>query len=81
MVCLPALVLGAQIKCAGVLEVWRQDNGLIAGLARQLDTQVPRVEGHECEFVLFGDDVLLCELIEAVDGIPEGAGVPNLIPG
>ena len=71
MVRLPALVLSAQVKCTRVLEVWRKDDGLIAGLAGQLDTQVPRIECHESEFVIFGQDVLLCKRIKTVDGITE----------
>ena len=64
-----------------MLEVWRQDDGLIAGLTRQLDTQVPRVKSDEGEFVIFREDVLLSEGIEAVDGVPEGASIADLVPG
>ena len=81
MVGLPALVLGAQIECARVLEVGGQHNGLVAGLTGQLDAQVPRVEGDKGKFVVVGDNVFLGEAVEAVDGVAEGAGVADLIPG
>ena len=71
MVRLPALVFRTQIKGTRVLEVWRKNDGLIAGLTGQLDTQVPRVERHESEFVIFGQDMLLGEGIESVNGIAE----------
>jgi hypothetical protein len=41
VVLLPSLVLAAEIESAGVLKVWWKDNSLVAGLAWQLDTQVP----------------------------------------
>jgi hypothetical protein len=78
---LPALVLGAQIECARVLEVGGQDNGLVAGLAGQLDTQVPRVEGDKGELVVVGNNVFLGEAVEAVDGVAERAGIADLVPG
>jgi hypothetical protein len=43
VMCLPPLVLGTEIEGAGVLEVRRENDGLVAGFARQLDTEVPRI--------------------------------------
>jgi hypothetical protein len=37
VVLLPALVLCSQVKGAGVLEVGREDDGLVASLPRKLD--------------------------------------------
>ena len=52
MVRLPALVLGAQVKGARVLQVRRQHDGLISGLARQLHTEIPRVQRDKGKFVI-----------------------------
>jgi hypothetical protein len=38
---LPSLVFGAKIESPGVLEVWRKHNSLVAGLARQLNAEIP----------------------------------------
>lgn len=81
VVLLPALILRPQVEGAGVLEVGREDDGLITGLARKLDTQVPRVEGDEGEVEVLCCQVLGGKGIEAVDGIAEGASVAYVLPG
>lgn len=81
MVCLPALVLGAEVKGSRVLEVRREDDSLIAGFAGQLDAQVPGVEGDESKLVVLGCDVLLGKGTKSLDGVAEGAGVSDLVPG
>jgi hypothetical protein len=63
-----------------VLEVRWQNHRLIARFPRQLDPQVPQVEGDERELVVLGQDVLLCEGTKTVDGIAEGARVADLVP-
>jgi hypothetical protein len=81
VVLLPSLVLGAEIEGTGVLEVWRENDGLVSGLTRQLDTEVPRVEGDEGEIEVLGGQMLRGEGVEAVDGITEGTGIANVFPG
>lgn len=81
MVGLPALILCTQIKCARMLEIRGEDNGLVTGLAGQLDAEIPGIEGYKGKLVVLGDDVLLCKGIESVNGIAEGPGVPDLVPG
>ena len=81
MVCLPALVFRPKVKRPRVLKIWGQNDRLVPGFARKLDTQVPRVERDEGEFIVIGEQVFLGELVEPVDGITEGPGVADLVPG
>jgi len=78
---LPTLVFGSEIEGAGVLQVRRQDNGLVPSFARKLDTKVPGVECDESKLQILGYDVFLGKLIESIDSISEGAGVPYVFPG
>ena len=80
VVCLPSLVLCAQIESARVLQVGREDNGLVASLARQLNAEVPGVESDKGKLGVVLDEVLLSELVEAVDGIAERACIANVLP-
>lgn len=80
MVLLPTLVFGAQVERARVLQVRGKDDRLVAGLTRELDTQVPRVERDEGELEVVGLEVFLGELVEAGDGVAEGASVPDVFP-
>lgn len=77
---LPSLVLGTEIKSARVLKVRRQDDGLIAGLAGQLDTEIPRVEGHEGKLEILANEVFLGKSVETVDGIAESTCRANMLP-
>jgi hypothetical protein len=70
VVLLPMLVLGAQVKGSRVLEIWWEHNGLVTSLARQLHPKIPCIEGHKGELHVVRQ-VLLDELIETRDGIPE----------
>jgi len=80
MMGLPSLVLGTEVKSARVLKVRRQDDGLIAGLAGQLDTEIPRVEGHEGKLEVLADEVFLGKGIETVDGIAESTCRADMLP-
>lgn len=77
---LPSLVLGTEVKGARVLEVGRQDDGLVAGLAGQLDTEIPRVEGHEGKLEVLADEVFLGKSVETVDGIAESTCRADMLP-
>ena len=81
VVLLPALVFCPQVEGAGVLEVGREDDGLVAGLAGELDTQVPRIECDEREVEVLCRQVLRGKGVEAVDGIAEGASIADVFPG
>jgi hypothetical protein len=70
---LPSLVFGAEIKSARVLKVRRKHNGLVAGLARQLNTEVPGIQGHKGEFQVLRQQVFLGKRIESVDSVTEAA--------
>jgi hypothetical protein len=78
---LPSLVLGAQIEGARVLQVGREDDGLVASLTGQLDAEVPRVKGDKGKLEVVLGEVLVGELVEAVDGIAERASVADVLPG
>lgn len=78
---LPSLVFGTQVKGARVLQVRRQDDGLVSSLTGQLHPEIPGVEGHERELEILGDEMLLGEGIKPVDGITEGPCIANMLPG
>lgn len=81
VVCLPALVLGTQVEGARVLQIGREDDGLVSCLTRQLDTQVPGVKGDKGKLVVVCEQVLLGEGIESVDCIAEGTSIADVLPG
>jgi hypothetical protein len=78
---LPALVLGAQVKGARVLQVRRQHHGLVTSLSRQLDAEVPGIEGDKDKIEVLGREMLIDKGIEPIDGVAETAGGPNMLPG
>lgn len=80
VVLLPSLVLGSQIEGARVLEIWRQDNGFVAGFSGELDAKVPSIQSDEDEVKVLGVEVLGGEGIETVNCVPERAGVSNVLP-
>lgn len=49
VVLLPALILGAEVEGAGVLQVWRKNHSLVAGLPGELNAKVPSVKSDEDE--------------------------------
>lgn len=81
MVLLPPLVFRTEIERSRVLEVGRKNDGLIACLAGKLDTEIPRIEGHEGELEVLGQQMFLGKGIEPVDSIPEGTCRPDMFPG
>lgn len=80
VVLLPSLVLGAEIESTGVLEVWWQDNGLVAGLAWKLNAEIPAVEGDEGEVEVLRRQVLVGKRVEAGNGISESACIADMLP-
>lgn len=80
VVLLPSLVLGSQIEGARVLEVWRQNNGLVAGFPWELDPKVPSIQRDEDKVKVLGVEVLGGEGIETVNCVPERASIPNMLP-
>lgn len=81
VVSLPSLVFGAQVEGARVLQVGGKDDGLIASLTGQLDAEIPRVKSDKGKLMVVLDEVLLGELVEAVDGIAERACITDMLPG
>jgi hypothetical protein len=81
VVSLPSLVLGAQVEGARVLQVRRENDGLVASLTGQLDAEVPGVKSDKGELEVVLGEVLLGELVETVDGIAERASVADVLPG
>ena len=81
VVSLPSLVLGTQVEGARVLQVRGKDDGLVASLAGQLDAEIPRVQSYKGKFVVVLGEVLLGELVQAVDGIAERACIADVLPG
>jgi hypothetical protein len=74
------LVFSAEVEGAGVLKVRRQDDGLVTGLTRQLDPQIPCIQGHKRKFQVVSQEMLLCELVKPVDGFAESAGMLDMFP-
>lgn len=81
VVSLPSLVLGTQVEGARVLQVRGKDDGLVASLTGQLDAEIPRVQSYKGKLVVVLGEVLLGELVQAVDGIAERACVADVLPG
>jgi hypothetical protein len=81
VVLLPSLVFRSQVKGARVLEIWRQNNGLVASLARKLNTEIPRVKRDEREIQVLGGQMFGGKSIEAADGIAESACIADMLPG
>lgn len=78
---LPMLVLCSEVEGTRVLEVGRQDDRLVAGLAWKLNSEIPGIQGHKRKFQVVACQVLLCELVKPVDGFAEGAGMLDVLPG
>ena len=68
---MPAGIFRPEVESAGVLEVRRQHDGLVASLARQLDPKIPRIQRHKGKVEVLADEHLLGKGIEAVDSISE----------
>lgn len=81
MMLLPSLVFSAEVEGTGVLEVGRKDYSLIPSFARKLDTEVPGIEGDEDELKVLRRQVLDGKGIETVNGVPECAGIADMLPG
>lgn len=70
---LPSLVLGAKVECPGVLEVWGKDDRLVSSLPRELNTKIPRIQGHKGKFKVLAQEVFLGEGVKSADSIAEAA--------
>jgi hypothetical protein len=81
VVLLPSLVLGAEIEGTGVLQVWGENDGLVAGFAGELDSKIPGIEGHKREVEILRYQMLRSKCIEAVDCVPKSACIANMFPG
>ena len=77
---LPALIFGAQVESTRVLEVCGQHDSLVTGLAGQLDTQIPRIQGHKGKLELLAGEVFCGERIESGNGITESTSGANMLP-
>lgn len=80
MVLLPSLIFSSQVEGAGVLQIGRQHDGLVAGFARELNSEVPGVKGDEDEVEVFRSQILGSKRVEAGDGIPKGTSVSDMFP-
>jgi hypothetical protein len=84
---LESLVLGTETKQDRVLHVRGQNNALVAGLARHLDTKVPGSQSDEGKLgSSTGTSVLVHEVlagigIEGSDSITVATGLLNMLPG
>ena len=63
-----------------MLEVRGESNGLVACFARDLDSEVPRIEGNEDECSLGVEDMVFYKAVDALDCFAERARVLNVIP-
>jgi hypothetical protein len=80
MVLLPSLIFSSQVEGAGVLQIRRQHNSLVAGFSRELNSEVPGVEGDEDEVEVFRRQIFGSKRVEAGDGIPKGTSVSDMFP-
>ena len=77
---LPSLVFGTKVEGARVLEIGRKDDGLIAGLAGQLNTKIPRIQGDKGKLQVLGEKVFLGESVEPVDSVTESTCRTDVLP-
>lgn len=63
-----------------MLQVWRQDDRLIPGFSRQLNAQVPRIEGDKGEFKVLCGQVFVDECVKPGNCISEGTCIANVFP-
>ena len=80
MTLLPALVLGAEIEGARVLQIRGQHDSLVAGLAWKLDPEVPGIEGNEDKVEVLAREVLVGEGVESSDSVSKGTRVSDMFP-
>ncbi len=80
VVLLPSLVFGAEVEGARVLEIGGENDGLVSGLARKLDSEVPSVESDEDKVEVLGGQVLGSKGVESGDCISKGTRVPDVLP-
>ena len=64
-----------------MLQVGWENYRLIPSFAGKLDAKIPGIKCDECELEVLGCNVLGVEVVEAFDGVAEGAGVADLVPG
>lgn len=81
VVLLPSLVLGAEVEGTRMLEIRWKYNGLVAGFSGKLDAQVPCVESHKDEVEILRVEMLGGKGIEAINSVPEGTSISNVLPG
>jgi hypothetical protein len=84
---LESLVLSTKAEQNGMLHVGRENNTLVTGLTRHLNTEVPRSQcdesklGSSTRTSVFVHQVLAGICIERSDSIAEAAGLLNMLPG
>jgi hypothetical protein len=84
---LEGLVLSTKAEQNGMLHVGRENNTLVTGLTRHLDTKVPRSQcdesklGSSTRTSVLVHQVLAGICIERSDSIAEAAGLLNMLPG
>lgn len=84
---LESLVFSTKTKQDWVLHVSRQNNTLVAGLTRHLNTKIPGSQGNESELgsgtrsSVLVHEVLSRVGIEGGDGITEGTSLLDMLPG
>lgn len=84
---LEGLVLSTKTEQNGVLHVSRQNNALVTGLTRHLDTEIPGSQGDESELGssarsgVLVHQVLAGISIESSDGITVAASLLDMLPG
>lgn len=84
---LEVLILLSEPEQDWVLEVCWEDDVLVSGLARQLDTQIPRSQGNEgkgwrsTRTGVLVNEMLLGVLVECSNSVAEGASVLHMLPG
>jgi hypothetical protein len=75
------LIFCAKVEGARMLKVRREDDGLVTGLTRQLDPEIPGIQSHKRELQVRLQQVLLYEGVKTVDGFAECAGMLDVLPG
>jgi hypothetical protein len=64
-----------------MLEIGREDDGLVSSFAGELDTKVPRIKRHKNEVKILRGEMFRGERIEPVDRIPKRSRISYVLPG
>jgi hypothetical protein len=80
VVLLPALIFGAEVKGARMLQIRGQNDCFIPSFSGKLHSEIPRIKSNEDEVEVLGDQVFVGKRIKSIDRISKGSRVSYVFP-